>query len=219
MLSPLGATLIQSSILNAISNILAQLIDQYKHGKPLSLNVIALIQFVTYAVIIVPMNFSWQRYVEARFPGFPTTRGWRRGRASTSSSVVSSSPAFFTTPTAPPPDVLPRKEKPARDTIPAAGSNSGMRNFIIKFMLDQTIAGFVNIVVFIFLINLLKGASLSTIWELICKDFWPITVARSKFRPVVSFLLYTVVPVDRRVVFGSACGVIWGIYLSLYAAV
>lgn len=32
MLSPLGATLIQSSILNAISNILAQLIDQYKHG-------------------------------------------------------------------------------------------------------------------------------------------------------------------------------------------
>ncbi|KAL1849457.1 hypothetical protein Plec18167_006570 [Paecilomyces lecythidis] len=219
MLSPLGATLIQSSILNAISNILAQLIDQYKHGKPLSLNVIALVQFVTYAVIIVPMNFSWQRYVEAKFPGFPTARGWRRGRASTSSSVVSSSPAFFTTPTAPPPDLLPRKEKPARDAIPAAGSNSGTRNFIIKFMLDQTIAGFVNIVVFIFLINLLKGANLSTIWELICKDLWPITVARSKFRPVVSILMYTVVPVDRRVVFGSACGVIWGVYLSLYAAI
>lgn len=104
-------------------------------------------------------------------------------------------------------------------------------------MLDQTIAGFVNIVVFIFLINLLKGANLSTIWELICKvwkmpqlltgfialtssqDLWPITVARSKFRPVVSILMYTVVPVDRRVVFGSACGVIWGVYLSLYAAV
>ncbi|KAJ9322283.1 hypothetical protein DTO027B5_6264 [Paecilomyces variotii] len=223
MLSPLGVTLIQSAILNAFSNILAQLIDQYKHGKPLSLNVIALIQFVTYAVIIVPMNFSWQRYVEAKFPGFPSTAGWRRGRASTSpsssSSVVSSSPAFFTTPTAPPPDVLPRKEKPARDAVPATGSNSGMRNFIIKFMLDQTIAGFVNIVIFIFLINLLKGANLSTIWDLICEDFWPITVARSKFRPVVSILMYTVVPVDRRVVFGSACGVIWGVYLSLYAAV
>lgn len=244
MLSPLGVTLIQSAILNAFSNILAQLIDQYKHGvcistfhffpsvcpfcifqqwklfcplgacaycgvhliyisnerfnspspfcsiiciakalflgriianthvqKPLSLNVIALIQFVTYAVIIVPMNFSWQRYVEAKFPGFPSTAGWRRGRASppSSSSVVSSSPAFFTTPTAPPPDVLPRKEKPARDAVPATGSNSGMRNFIIKFMLDQTIAGFVNIVIFIFLINLLKGANLSTIWDLICE--------------------------------------------------
>lgn len=44
-------------------------------------------------------------------------------------------------------------------------------------------------------------------------------VARLKYRPVVSALLYTVVPVERRVVFGSACGVVWGIYLSLYAAV
>ena len=35
----------------------------------------------------------------------------------------------------------------------------------------------------------------------------------------VSTLMYTLVPVDRRVVFGSACGVIWGVYLSLYAAV
>lgn len=51
------------------------------------------------------------------------------------------------------------------------------------------------------------------------QDFWPITIARFKFRPVVSILMYTVVPVDRRVVFGSACGVIWGVYLSLYAAV
>lgn len=43
--------------------------------------------------------------------------------------------------------------------------------------------------------------------------------ARLMYRPVVSTLMYTLVPVDRRVVFGSACGVIWGVYLSLYAAV
>lgn len=51
------------------------------------------------------------------------------------------------------------------------------------------------------------------------KDFPPIMVARLKYRPLVSSLMYTVIPVDRRVVFGSACGVIWGIYLSLYAVV
>jgi hypothetical protein len=43
--------------------------------------------------------------------------------------------------------------------------------------------------------------------------------ARLKYRPLVSILMYTVIPVDRRVVFGSACGVIWGVYLSLYAVV
>lgn len=44
-------------------------------------------------------------------------------------------------------------------------------------------------------------------------------IARLKYRPVVSTLMYTVVPLDRRVVFASACGVIWGVYLSLYAGV
>lgn len=51
------------------------------------------------------------------------------------------------------------------------------------------------------------------------QDFKPIMIARLKYRPIVSLLMYTVVPVDRRVVFGSACGVIWGVYLSLYAVV
>ena len=51
------------------------------------------------------------------------------------------------------------------------------------------------------------------------QDFVPIMGARLKYRPIVSLLMYTVIPVDRRVVFGSACGVIWGVYLSLYAVV
>ncbi|KAJ6041158.1 uncharacterized protein N7446_003525 [Penicillium canescens] len=69
----------------------------------------------------------------------------------------------------------------------------------MKFFFDQTVASVTNLVLFVVLINLLKGRR--------CPG------------PLVSILMYTVIPVDRRVVFGSACGVIWGIYLSLYAVV
>lgn len=135
--------------------------------KPFSLNTIALIQFVTYAIIIVPPNFSWQRYIETRFPGAPSTRGWRRAQASATSSVIHSSSVVITMPSSPPVELLSRKEKSVQDAALAAGSNSGMRNFIIKFMLDQTIAGFANIVLFVVLINLLKGASPAKIWDAI----------------------------------------------------
>ncbi|GKZ19262.1 hypothetical protein AbraCBS73388_003592 [Aspergillus brasiliensis] len=89
----------------------------------------------------------------------------------------------------------------------------------MKFLLDQTVGSVMNIVLFIVLINLLKGVGWGDVWGLVCEDFKPIMIARLKYRPVVSLLMYTVVPVDRRVVFGSACGVIWGVYLSLYAVV
>ena len=94
-----------------------------------------------------------------------------------------------------------------------------MKNFLIKFSLDQTIAGFVNIVLFIVLVNWLKGISAGAIFELVKEDFYPILRARVMFRPIVSALMYTVIPMEKRVVFGSACGVVWGVYLSLYAAV
>jgi protein Mpv17 len=105
-----------------------------------------------------------------------------------------------------------------------------------------------NLVLFVVLINLLKGETLAKSWDLVllvscfsveqsytsqhlcnqhcCSTEKQLTkrtksqdFARVSPRPVVSVLMYTVIPVDRRVVFGSACGVIWGVYLSLYAGV
>jgi hypothetical protein len=44
-----------------------------------------------------------------------------------------------------------------------------MWNFAMKFVLDQTVAGVVNIVLFIVLINMLKGINWGRIWELTCE--------------------------------------------------
>jgi hypothetical protein len=66
---------VQSTILNAISNVLAQIIDQYKKDKPFSMNIIALLQFITYGILIVPINHYWQRWLEVcTINPLPTTK-------------------------------------------------------------------------------------------------------------------------------------------------
>ncbi|PWY75889.1 hypothetical protein BO83DRAFT_249058 [Aspergillus eucalypticola CBS 122712] len=250
MVSPLTTTFIQSTILNAIANILAQIIDHYRKSKSttttttttLTPNLPALLQFITYGIIIVPPNFIWQRYLERRYPGFL----FRGGAASTPSSSTTTnnySPPFRTsTPNGkkgggggggpgigeiyisiPDPTstvLLKEKKKTSNNFLPRrSSSRGGWYNFLMKFLLDQTVGSVGNIVLFIVLINLLKGVGVGGVWGLVVEDFKPIMIARLKYRPIVSLLMYTVVPVDRRVVFGSACGVIWGVYLSLYAVV
>lgn len=90
---------------------------------------------------------------------------------------------------------------------------------MFKFLLDQSVGSVINVVMFVAIINWLKGASLAAICSVVRDDFYPLMLARLAYRPVVSGLMYSIVPMEKRVVFGSACGVLWGIYLSLYAAV
>lgn len=194
--------------------------------EPFKLNLLALVQFVTYCIIIVPINFYWQRWMEAHYPGFPTSlRRWfsrspspRRGGA----RAIDNQPVLI------PIEELAVKEKSIASVqssshasrLPSSGDGSspnGTKNFVIKFLLDQTVGSVMNIWLFIVLINLLKGSSWAFAATRVREDMPGIMVARLKYRPVVASLMYTVIPVDRRVVFGSACGVIWSVYLSLHS--
>ncbi|PWY83511.1 hypothetical protein BO70DRAFT_379306 [Aspergillus heteromorphus CBS 117.55] len=252
-ISPLTTTFLQSTLLNALANILAQIIDHHWKAKDkFTLNNAALIQFIIYGILIVPINFYWQRWLERRFPGFP----FRRSSSSLSSSAAlahghghghghglhsyplskqsstNKNDVYISIPT----DTITTatattgtgttttvKEKPfqprSRITMIGRMKGSPWYNFTMKFLLDQSVGSVMNIVLFVVLINLLKGEGVARVGELVLEDFNPIMLARLKYRPVVSMLMYTVVPVDRRVVFGSACGVVWGVYLSLYAVV
>ncbi|KAL6231811.1 hypothetical protein BDW75DRAFT_34144 [Aspergillus navahoensis] len=215
----------QSTILNAISNVLAQIIDQYKKDKPFGLNILVLLQFITYGILIVPINHYWQRWLEITFPGFIFQASLPRDKT-TGARSPSHSPSLSSGTS----QVIEVKEKLIPATPATPGSSkwrpstlSGRKrlifNFGMKFLLDGSAGGVLNIVLFVALINLLKGESWQRVWELVFEDFKPIMIARLKYRPFVSTLMYTVVPLDRRVVFGSAAGVIWGVYLSLFAAV
>lgn len=67
-------------------------------------------------------------------------------------------------------DILPSvKDKP----VPISGpfqprkARSGTWNFAMKFLLDQTVGSVLNIVLFVVLINLLKGVSWGRVWGLV----------------------------------------------------
>ncbi|WEW56019.1 hypothetical protein PRK78_001454 [Emydomyces testavorans] len=104
---------------------------------------------------------------------------------------------------------------------PSGGRMS--RNLAIKFGLDQTVGAVMNIVLFIFVRDVLNGIPVSRIWQGIIKvlkygqDFFKIYISGLIIWPLVSLVSFAMLPVERRVVFGCAAGVVWGAYLSLVA--
>jgi protein Mpv17 len=180
--------------------------------------------------------------MEAHFPGFPSSSSWF---SSTSSSAARGTKGADITNVIIPIEDLAVKDKKSDDVqqhqqqSPSSSSSSssssllrsywsprkstsrrhgsGIGNFLKKFFLDQTIGSVANVWLFIVLINLLKGKSWSFTCTRVREDMPDIMIARLKYRPAVAALMYTVIPVDRRVVFGSFCGVIWSVYLSLHS--
>lgn len=139
---------------------------------PFTLNTLALLQFITYGILIVPVNFYWQRALEARYPGFPSraeiSNLWRSFSLKSLFSLawlrsfISSSWDSFVKGRD---EVLPQtKDKEKWAPRPR---RSGLHSFVMKFFFDQTVAGVMNIVLFIVLINFLKGESLGRVWELV----------------------------------------------------
>lgn len=58
-------------------------------------------------------------------------------------------------------------DAPAPVPVPGSGPGSGMKSFIAKFLLDQTVGSVMNIVLFLVLINVLQGAGVERVWEAI----------------------------------------------------
>jgi hypothetical protein len=50
------------------------------------------------------------------------------------------------------------------------------------------------------------------------QDLFPIIFASYKIWPLASVVNFTLIPVERRIVFLSLVGLVWGIFLSLTAA-
>lgn len=146
---------------------------------PFTLNTLALLQFVTYGILIVPVNFYWQRALETRYPGFPSraeiSNLWRSCSLKTILSFTWLRSFLSTSWESSPKDrddVLPHSQDKEK-WVPRA-RKSGLHSFLMKFFWDQTLAGVMNIVLFIVLINLLKGSSLGRVWELVIEvcDFF-----------------------------------------------
>ena len=101
-------------------------------------------------------------------------------------------------------------EKPAKEQL-------SIKNTVIKFFLDQTFGCWVNTLIFILLMGLLKGRTSADITWTIQHDFWNMVFSSYKLWPLICILNLVVVPFDYRMLVGNTAGFGWGVYVSLTA--
>ncbi|GAM85513.1 hypothetical protein ANO11243_035200 [Dothideomycetidae sp. 11243] len=200
MAPPIVTATLQANALAVASNITAQLLDHWRKREPLYLSAGDLLRFLLLNIIVCPPNFLWQAFLERRFPAYKKP---------------------------PPAPAAPDLSGLEKGTLPeAAEEQEGDADFdwgntAKKWFLDCITVGAVgNTLAFLVIMGVLKGKDVVQIQEAVRKiqDMLPIIFAGYKVWPVASIVSFTFIPWERRIVFLSFVGFIWGIYMSLIAA-
>lgn len=84
-----------------------------------------------------------------------------------------------------------------------------------KFLLDQSVGGPINTVLFIAGMAGLRGLPREEIIATVQTDFWPLVIASLKLWPAVAIISFTLIPVERRTVFGAMVALGWNVYIGL----
>ncbi|KAF3941636.1 hypothetical protein ABW19_dt0200181 [Dactylella cylindrospora] len=186
---------LQASLLSAFSNFLAQILAAWKETRPFELSFGPILRFFIFTFVTTPPNYKWQAFLENMFPTYPPVPSRESKKT----------------------DDL--KEKPTSPTSPSAASHEpgsiNKGNIVRKLLLDQGCAGPVNNAIFIIGMGLLNGNPWEQIQWNLRRDFWMFQIAGWKLWPLVALVSFSVVPFERRVLFGSLVSLGWTIYLSL----
>ncbi|KAI0965014.1 Mpv17/PMP22 family protein [Xylaria arbuscula] len=228
-LPPIVSATLQSAVLAATSNILAQCLTAYQTDTPLVFDLVPIFQFVLYAFINVPPNFLWQDFLESAFPAYHVSPT----RAAVASAAANDE------------DELDKEAREGKLVEPKLN----ITNTIVKVLLDQSVGAAANTFLFSLFIHSIQaamprplGAPLSNPdqslrylltrnaidyrnvnWVSVVahsrREFFPILFAGWKLWPFVSLINFAFVQtIERRNLIASLAGVAWGIYMSLLAA-
>ncbi|THY20659.1 hypothetical protein D6D01_06661, partial [Aureobasidium pullulans] len=155
-----------------------------------------------FTLLTAPPNYLWQHALERVFPG-------RKPIDSTKT-------------------VLPRYEIREHDELLGEDvlrqeeeieTKLDWTNTMIKWFVDcMTLGALLNTAAFLILMGIMKGRSSGEIGSALRTDTIPIIYASYKIWPLASIINFALIPVEKRIVFLSAVGLVWGVFLSLTAA-
>ncbi|KAM6519352.1 hypothetical protein FALCPG4_012992 [Fusarium falciforme] len=207
MPSPIVAATLQAAALSSASNVLAQLIEARQQNRPVTLDLLPLLRFVTLTLITAPPNYHWQQFLERTFPAYPS------GRTQERIGDIEMTPAEDA------PELKEGYEERMAEVNRDREPKFSMKNTLTKWFVDCISAGAImNTVAFLIIMGVLKGQASSQIWSNIKTETIPIIVAGYKIWPIASIISFSFIPVHRRIVFLSFIGLLWGIYMSLVAS-
>lgn len=228
-LSPIVIATMQSAVINAVSNIVAQAITAQRSHHPLVIDWVPVLQFFVWGCVNTPPNFMWQDFLESTFPAYHLQP--------TQAAITSASAGNDTE--------LDKEADEGRLVEPRLNKT----NTAIKTLLDQTVGAAVNTLLFSMFMGgvtaamahrasqgfagpekgvafLLSGKALryesvdwTRVWVRAKGDFWGILKAGWVFWPFVSIVNFVfLTTVEARNLVGSLAGLGWGVYMSLFAA-
>ncbi|KAI1367035.1 hypothetical protein F5Y08DRAFT_299818 [Xylaria arbuscula] len=204
MKSPMAKATLASAALSSVSNVLAQILEAYRDGRPFSFDVAMFLRFVTVTFLTAPPNYMWQQLLERTFPAYERKRP--------KSAAGDSSPRDL-------------EKQATADTTPEAGAGPepqpslNLKNTFTKWFIDCiTLGAIFNTVAFFILMGILKRQPVAVIGHNIRTETIPVIVAGYKIWPFASIISFSCIPVERRIVFLNFIGLLWGIYMSLVAS-
>lgn len=191
------------------------------------------LRFLLVTFLTAPPNFLWQNLLERTFPGRAQSRDHdillaeRGGPPSSSSTSFGGGSGLL--------DPVDDEDVRAADYEDGdsknrylrgadmrghpEGTKLNWRNTMTKWFIDCiTLGAIFNTVAFLLLMGVLKAKPLPDIVDTIRSETIPIIVAGYKIWPIASIVSFSLIPVEKRIVFLSGVGLVWGIYLSLVAA-
>ncbi|KAH8673480.1 hypothetical protein BX600DRAFT_206112 [Xylariales sp. PMI_506] len=201
MPSPLMKATIQAAALSSASNVLSQILDAYNKELPFTFDGMHFMRFLILSFITTPPNYVWQQWLERTFPAHGTPAHAAKGDLEAQQVRKEKDERG--------PDGQQQQQKPKLN----------LRNTLSKWFIDCiTLGALMNTVAFYILMGLLKGQGAEQIGHNIRTQTIPLIVAGYKIWPLASIISFSFVPVERRIVFLSFIGLLWGIYMSLVAA-
>jgi protein Mpv17 len=211
-------TALRSSVLTALSSVIAQLITSYRKGRllsPSSVDFILVVQFTIYASISSPLNYQWsvfafatanlclivlrQLFLESLLPG-------QSSQAPKAAGCMTASDE--------------KSDDEKKNPLSSSEKSFSMRNTTLKFILDQTVGAALNTIAFSASMALFRGANLAEIIRSVRRDFWPLMTAGLTVWPLFNLLCYIYIrSVSMRMLVGSLASMAWAVYITLATAV
>ena len=225
--SPLVRAVLQAVCISASANIAAQLLSEHRKGEPLSVDFGFFIRFLIISVIMAPLNYCWQAFLERTFPSKRLVD--KKSADDDISSDISQqdpdgSEVHLLHDNASEGENRGERDIPEGSTTEESKSEKmqPIKLYIwhtfLKLFVDCFLLGtWWNVVLFLILNGTLKLDSGLQILRSVKVETIPIVLDAFKLWPFVFFLGLTLLPMERRIVFYSAVNIFWSIYMSWVA--
>ncbi|KAF2734801.1 hypothetical protein EJ04DRAFT_534653 [Polyplosphaeria fusca] len=198
--SPIVQSTILALIIDACSNVIAQRLKAWNDHKPFVFDHILFIQFAVMTCISAPINFHWQAWLEKTWPQYKTIT-----RKRDDDNLDAEEKEVFL------------KEGAGRRDAEHEVKVRDWPNVWMRWFTDCiTIGAIFNTLMFLILMGTMKGKGLTEVMTDVQTKTWKIIWDGYKMWPIANFAS-SYVPVERRIVFFSCCGLLWNIYLTFVA--